>query len=87
MFENIKIEKGVIHKDSKRNYPHKGFPPAKLAEFINSLEIKDSFVIGKEWKARIYIACWKNRPLRVSIQTEDNNMIRVFREPDRGLLD
>jgi hypothetical protein len=55
------------------------YPPARLVEDIRSIAVGQSFETGKEWKARIYMACHRNPPLRVKIKPIDGGKIRVWR--------
>ncbi len=77
------IEKGVPIKENTNGYGRKpkieNMAPSDIAEKISNMDIGDSFVIGKEWRARIYMACWKNRPLTVKISSISDNNIRVWR--------
>lgn len=72
---DIKIEKNVPIRYGKIYETR----PAAIAQKISSMQIGDSFLIDDEWRSRIYTACWKNRPLRVTISKEGRNSIRVWR--------
>lgn len=55
------------------------YPPARLVDDIRTIAIGQSFETGKEWKARIYMACHRNPPLRVKIKPMGDDKILVWR--------
>jgi len=76
-FGKVEIESGrTYHKVTGRK---SDCPPAKIASKILEMENGDSFVIDAAWRSRIYTACYKNRPLAVSIENIGNGKIRVWR--------
>ena len=84
---NVKIEKDVKKEHISSTGRRSDFPPAKIAKIISEMSVGDSFVIGKEWRARINMACWKHRPLAVSISKINDDEVRVFREVDGSSRD